>query len=47
MRRKCRVARRIAEVPIQDPEAAAAGDLSAQQPKKAIYIEKVTIAVSK
>lgn len=41
------VARRIASIPIQDPEAAAAGDLSAQQPTKAVYIEKVTIADSK
>lgn len=36
------VARRIAEVPIQDPSAG----LSGQQPTKAIYIEKVTIAFS-
>ena len=41
------VAQRIASIAIQDQDAAAAGDLSAQQPKKAIYIEKVTIAVSK
>lgn len=37
------VARRIASIPIQDPTAG----LSGQQPTKAIYIEKVTIAVSK
>jgi len=41
------VAQLIASIPIQDPDAAAAGDLSAQQPKKAVYIDKVTIAVSK
>ncbi|MGH2660356.1 MAG: peptidylprolyl isomerase [Actinomycetota bacterium] len=41
------VARRIASIPIQDPEAAATGDLSAQQPTRAIYIERVTIADSK
>lgn len=37
------VAQRIAEVPVQDPSAGPSG----QQPRKAVYIEKVTIAVSK
>jgi cyclophilin family peptidyl-prolyl cis-trans isomerase len=39
------VAREIQALPIQDPEAAAAGDISGQQPAKAVYIEKVTISV--
>jgi cyclophilin family peptidyl-prolyl cis-trans isomerase len=33
----------IQQLPIQDPEAAAQGDLSGQQPAEAVYIEKVTI----
>jgi len=33
----------IQQLPIQDPDAAAQGDLSGQQPAKAVYIEKVTI----
>jgi cyclophilin family peptidyl-prolyl cis-trans isomerase len=37
------VAREIQELPIQDPNAAASGDLSGQQPAQAVYIEKVTI----
>jgi cyclophilin family peptidyl-prolyl cis-trans isomerase len=40
------VAREIQALPIQDPDAAAAGDISAQQPEQAVYIEKVTIEVS-
>jgi cyclophilin family peptidyl-prolyl cis-trans isomerase len=39
------VARQIQALPIQDPDAAAAGDISAQQPAQAVYIEKVTISV--
>jgi cyclophilin family peptidyl-prolyl cis-trans isomerase len=38
------VAREIQALPIQDPDAAAAGDISGQQPAQAIYIEKVTIS---
>ena len=37
------VARQIQALPIQDPNAAASGDPSGQQPKEAVYIEKVTI----
>jgi cyclophilin family peptidyl-prolyl cis-trans isomerase len=37
------VAKRIQQLPIQDPNAAASGDLSGQQPAQAVYIEKVTI----
>jgi len=37
------VAQKIQQLPIQDPNAAASGDLSGQQPKQAVYIEKVTI----
>ena len=40
------VAREIQALPIQDPDAAAAGDISGQQPAQAVYIEKVTIEVS-
>jgi cyclophilin family peptidyl-prolyl cis-trans isomerase len=40
------VAREIQALPIQDPDAAAAGDISGQQPAEAVYIEKVTIEVS-
>jgi cyclophilin family peptidyl-prolyl cis-trans isomerase len=40
------VAQRIQQLPIQDPNAVAAGDLSGQQPKQAVYIEKVTIHTS-
>jgi cyclophilin family peptidyl-prolyl cis-trans isomerase len=40
------VAQRIQGLPIQDPQAAAAGDLRGQQPKQAVYLEKVTIKVS-
>jgi cyclophilin family peptidyl-prolyl cis-trans isomerase len=40
------VAREIQALPIQDPDAAAAGDISGQQPAQAVYIEKVTIKVS-
>jgi peptidyl-prolyl cis-trans isomerase B (cyclophilin B) len=39
------VAREIQGLPIQDPDAAAAGDISGQQPAQAVYIEKVTISV--
>jgi cyclophilin family peptidyl-prolyl cis-trans isomerase len=38
------VAKLIQGLDIEDPEAAAAGDLSGQQPKQAVYIEKVTIS---
>ena len=37
------VAKTIQALPIQDPNAAASGDLSGQQPAEAVYIEKVTI----
>ena len=37
------VAKTIQDLPIQDPNAAASGDLSGQQPAEAVYIEKVTI----
>ena len=37
------VAKRIQALPIQDPEAAAAGDLSGQRPVQAVYIDSVTI----
>ena len=40
------VAQKIQGLPIQDPNAAASGDLSGQQPKEAVYIEKVTIHTS-
>jgi cyclophilin family peptidyl-prolyl cis-trans isomerase len=40
------VAQRIQALPIQDPEAAAAGDLSGQRPVQAVYIETVTIRKS-
>lgn len=38
------VAEQIQGIPISNPEAAAAGDLTGQQPSQAVYIEKVTIA---
>jgi cyclophilin family peptidyl-prolyl cis-trans isomerase len=37
------VGKRIQQLPIQDPNAAASGDLSGQQPAQAVYIEKVMI----
>ena len=37
------VAKKIQQLPIKDPNAAASGDLSGQQPKEAVYIDKVTI----
>jgi cyclophilin family peptidyl-prolyl cis-trans isomerase len=37
------VAKTIQQLPIQDPNAAASGDLSGQQPAQAVYIEKITI----
>jgi cyclophilin family peptidyl-prolyl cis-trans isomerase len=37
------VAERILELPVRDPEAARAGDLSGQRPKLAIYIERITV----
>ena len=40
------VAQKIQQLPIQDPNAAASGDLSGQQPAQAVYIEKVTIQTS-
>jgi cyclophilin family peptidyl-prolyl cis-trans isomerase len=39
------VAQKIQALPIQDPQAAANGDLAGQQPKMAVYIDKVTITV--
>jgi peptidylprolyl isomerase len=41
------VAQAIQVLPIQDPAAAAAGDLSGQQPAQAVYIERVTIRTSR
>jgi cyclophilin family peptidyl-prolyl cis-trans isomerase len=41
------IAREIQGLPIQDPDAAAAGDISGQQPAQAVYIEKVIISVEK
>jgi cyclophilin family peptidyl-prolyl cis-trans isomerase len=38
------VAQTIQDLPIVDPRAAASGDLSGQRPKRAVYIEKVTIS---
>jgi cyclophilin family peptidyl-prolyl cis-trans isomerase len=38
------VAQRIQGLPIRDAEAAAAGDISGQQPRQAVYIETVTIS---
>jgi cyclophilin family peptidyl-prolyl cis-trans isomerase len=40
------VAQTIQDLPIVDPRAAANGDLSGQRPKRAVYIEKVTISRS-
>jgi cyclophilin family peptidyl-prolyl cis-trans isomerase len=40
------IAKRIQQLPIQDPSAAAAGDISGQQPTRSVYIEKVTIRES-
>ena len=40
------VAQQIQQLPIQDPDAAAAGDLSGQQPLQSVYIESVTIEES-
>jgi len=37
------VAQTIQALPISDPQAAASGDLSGQQPAQAVYIDKVTI----
>jgi cyclophilin family peptidyl-prolyl cis-trans isomerase len=37
------VAERIQQLPITDPDAAAAGDLSGQRPRDAVYIERLTI----
>ena len=37
------VAARILALPVQDPEAARAGDLSAQRPKLAVYLERVLV----
>jgi cyclophilin family peptidyl-prolyl cis-trans isomerase len=41
------VAQRIQQVPIVDPKAAAAGDLSGQRAAQAVYIESVKIVVTK
>lgn len=40
------VAQEIQQLPVQDPDAAAAGDLSGQQPAQAVYLERVTIRES-
>ena len=40
------VAETIQALPIQDPDAAAAGDLSGQRPTLAVYIESVTVRTS-
>jgi hypothetical protein len=40
------VATTIQQLPIQDPQAAAQGDLRGQQPAQAVYLEKVTIEES-
>ena len=40
------IAQQIQGLDIQDPAAAAAGDLSGQQPAQAVYIEKVTISTA-
>jgi cyclophilin family peptidyl-prolyl cis-trans isomerase len=40
------VAKKIQQLPIQDPNAAASGDISGQQPAQAVYIDKVTIGAS-
>ena len=37
------VAKRIQQLPITDPDAAAAGDLSGQRPQDAVYLERVTV----
>jgi cyclophilin family peptidyl-prolyl cis-trans isomerase len=37
------VAKRIQQLPIVDPTAAANGDLSGQRPKEAVYLDRVTI----
>jgi cyclophilin family peptidyl-prolyl cis-trans isomerase len=37
------VAQRIQRLPIADPDAAAAGDLSGQRPLEAVYLESVTV----
>jgi peptidylprolyl isomerase len=39
------VAERIQSLPIRDPDAAAQGDLSGQQPAEAVYIDGVTIEI--
>ncbi|MFL5798047.1 MAG: peptidylprolyl isomerase [Actinomycetota bacterium] len=41
------VAQRIQKLPIQSPAKVAKGDLSGQAPKMAVYIDKVTIQVTK
>jgi cyclophilin family peptidyl-prolyl cis-trans isomerase len=38
------VAQKIQRLPIKDPAAAKNGDLRGQQPKRAVYIDRVTIA---
>jgi len=37
------VAERILALPVRDPEAARAGDLSAQRPRVAVYLERILI----
>jgi cyclophilin family peptidyl-prolyl cis-trans isomerase len=41
------VAKRIQALPIKDPAAGAQGDLTAQAPKQAVYIDSLTVAVQK
>jgi cyclophilin family peptidyl-prolyl cis-trans isomerase len=41
------VAKRIQALPIKDPSAGAQGDLTAQAPKQAVYIDALTVAVQK
>jgi cyclophilin family peptidyl-prolyl cis-trans isomerase len=40
------VARTIQALPVMDPKAAKGGDIAAQEPKQAVYMDKVTIAES-
>lgn len=41
------IAEAILALPIQDPDAAAAGDITGQQPAQAVYIEAITIEVGR
>jgi cyclophilin family peptidyl-prolyl cis-trans isomerase len=38
-----KIAQQIQQLPIKDPTAAAQGDITAQAPKQAVYIDSVTI----